>query len=88
MLVYVPFFKVIVLSVDIFESRIIDERHFVNHQVQMFEGGILYYHSSDVMLSYINWYCLTFPILFDLSMVPCYNKTYRKVVPINAEKSR
>lgn len=39
MLVYVPFFKVIVLSVDIFESRIIDERHFVNHQVQMFEGG-------------------------------------------------
>lgn len=30
MLVYVPFFKVIVISVDMFESSIIDERHFSN----------------------------------------------------------
>lgn len=30
MLVCVPFFKVIVVSVDIFESSIIDERHFSN----------------------------------------------------------
>lgn len=30
MLVYVPFFKVIVISVDMFESTIIDERHFSN----------------------------------------------------------
>lgn len=30
MMVYVPFFKVIVISVDIFESSIIDERHFSN----------------------------------------------------------
>lgn len=28
MLVYVPFFKVIVVAIDIFESTIIDERHF------------------------------------------------------------
>lgn len=28
--VYVPFFKVIVISVDMFESSIIDERHFSN----------------------------------------------------------
>lgn len=28
MLVYVPFFKVIVVAIDIFESNIIDERHF------------------------------------------------------------
>ena len=28
MLVYVPFFKVIVLSVDVFETTIINEKHF------------------------------------------------------------
>lgn len=28
MLVYVPFYKVIVIAVDMFESTIIDERHF------------------------------------------------------------
>lgn len=28
MFVYVPFFKVIVISIDIFKSTIIDERHF------------------------------------------------------------
>ena len=30
MLVFVPFYKVIVISIDIFESNIIDERHFSN----------------------------------------------------------
>lgn len=30
MLVYVSFFKVIVISVNMFESTIIDERHFSN----------------------------------------------------------
>lgn len=28
MMVYVPFFKVIVIAIDVFESKIIDERHF------------------------------------------------------------
>lgn len=28
MFVYVPFFKVIVIAIDVFESTIIDERHF------------------------------------------------------------
>lgn len=28
MFVYVPFFKVIVISIDIFKSTIIDEQHF------------------------------------------------------------
>lgn len=30
MVVYVPFFKVIVIFVDMFESSVIDERHFSN----------------------------------------------------------
>lgn len=30
MFVYVPFFKVIVIAIDVFESKIIDERHFLN----------------------------------------------------------
>jgi len=30
MLAYIPFFKVIVVAVDVFESTIIDERHFSN----------------------------------------------------------
>lgn len=30
MLIYTPIFKVIVIAVDMFESHIIDERHFFN----------------------------------------------------------
>lgn len=32
---YVPFFKVLVLKIDVFESSVIDERHFSNDSEAM-----------------------------------------------------
>lgn len=53
MLVYVPFFKVIVLAVDVFETTIIDERHFptkaeAEAYANSCSGGGSDRHSKDV----------------------------------------
>lgn len=58
MMVYVPFFKVIVISVDMFGSSIIDERHFSNRpEAESFAdkykcsgGGGTGCYSSDVIM--------------------------------------
>lgn len=57
MLVYVPFFKVIVISVDMFESTIIDERHFSNRPEAEFfaneykcSGGGIGYCTPNVVI--------------------------------------
>lgn len=48
MLVYVPFFKVIVLAIDMFESTIIDERHFSNRSdAEAFANSKK--HSNDIL---------------------------------------
>lgn len=61
MLVYVPLFKVIVISVDMFESSIIDERHFSNRpEAESFaneykcSGGGTGYYFTDVTMKYIH----------------------------------
>lgn len=47
MFVYVPFFKVIVLAVDVFESTIINERHFTSlSEAESFAGK---YNSSGIL---------------------------------------
>lgn len=90
MLVYVPFFKVIVISVDIFESSIIDERHFSSRtEAESFANkykclgvGISYY-CPDVTMQYIHTnsrhYILVGAALFRGSI--CATKYNLKCVP-------
>lgn len=68
MLVYIPFFKVIVISVNVFESSIIDKRHFSSRtEAESFanvRGWGISCYSSDVIAFIVQMIILVGAALF------------------------